>query len=187
MPLPLVPPPLLTCCLGQVRYSKQGAQSLNNMIVLPIPLDKAVIVEEEEKARESEQESKKARVDALSSSSNQAAVVDQFVPFEECLQSFLKAETVDLFNPTVQQIVPCLKTTRFKTFPRYLMVKLSRYYVGPNWVQVKINARVDMPEFLDLSPYRATGLQRHLGEVEMPEEESNRGAAEGLNTLFLEL
>jgi hypothetical protein len=72
----------------------------------------------------------------------------------------------------MQQIVPCLKTTRVKTFPRYLMVKLGkyqacffafiascvihlsdpgRYYVGPNWVQVKINARVDVPEFLDLS------------------------------------
>eukprot|EP01036_Dinobryon_divergens_P026939 gene26942-35638_t len=134
---------------NQVRYSKQGQQSLNNILELRIPLDMAAVL--------------------------------------QCLGSFFAAETVDLFNPTMQQIVPCLKTTRFKTFPRYLMVKLGRYYVGPNWVQVKINARVDVPEFLDLSAYRATGLQKQLGEVEMPEtadEQTSRDQTTAMNWVF---
>jgi len=90
------------------------------------------------------------------------------VSFEECLNAFFAAESVDLFNPSLQQIVHCVKTTRFKTFPRYLMVKLGRYSAGPNWVQVKINAKVEVPEFLDLSAFRA--LPPGPGEVPMPEE-----------------
>ena len=30
------------------------------------------------------------------------------------------------------------KTVALATFPPYLMVKLGRYYVGENWVQVKV-------------------------------------------------
>jgi ubiquitin carboxyl-terminal hydrolase 5/13 len=105
------------------------------------------------------------------------------VPFEACLEAFFAADTVELFNPSVQQIVPSQHTTRFKTFPRYLMVKLRRYYVGPNWVQKKIVCRVDVPEYLDLSPYRALGPQPHLGEVAMPETADTSSATAGEHTL----
>ena len=92
---------------------------------------------------EEDPESKKPRVDDSGSSSSSSGGggssgsnnnADLFVPFEQCLSSFFAAETVDLFNPTVQRIVPCLKTTRFKTFPRYLMVKLGRYCMYVSYV-----------------------------------------------------
>jgi hypothetical protein len=91
---------------------------------------------------EEDPESKKPRVDDSGSSSSSSGGggsgnnnnADLFVPFEQCLSSFFAAETVDLFNPTVQRIVPCLKTTRFKTFPRYLMVKLGTYCMYVSYV-----------------------------------------------------
>lgn len=42
---------------------------------------------------------------------------------------------------------------------RYLMIKLGRYFVGPNWVQVKVDARVPVPEHLDLTAFRGLGKQ----------------------------
>lgn len=93
---------------------------------------------------------------------------DQFVPFSACLETFFQPEQMDIFSPAVGSLAPCLKTQRFQTFPRYLMVKMSRYYAGPNWVQVKITARVDVPEELDLTSYRAMGPQ--VDEKLMSEE-----------------
>lgn len=127
--------------MGQVRYSKQGQQSLNNILELRIPLDIAAVlvppsdgILDDSKSAELDPESKKPRVDDNNNNSSSSSGTsgsnnnntDLFVPFEQCLGSFFAAETVDLFNPTMQQIVPCLKTTRFKTFPRYLMVKLGK-------------------------------------------------------------
>mmetsp|Transcript_25074 Transcript_25074/g.34446 ORF Transcript_25074/g.34446 Transcript_25074/m.34446 type:complete len:433 (-) Transcript_25074:169-1467(-) len=153
----------------QVRRSKLGPQSLTNLLELRIPMDKAVALPSTS-SDSTHQESKKQRVDGSEPIPTDTDA-NLSVPFEECLNAFFAAETMDLFNPTLQQIVPCLKTTRFKTFPRYLMVKLGRYYAGPNWVQVKINAKVEVPELLDLSAFRATSAE--VGEVEMPDTEEN--------------
>ena len=48
------------------------------------------------------------------------------------------------------------------------MVQLQRYCINDKWVQVKIDARVPVPESLDLSAYRGVGLRE--GEQLMPEE-----------------
>jgi ubiquitin carboxyl-terminal hydrolase 5/13 len=57
------------------------------------------------------------------------------------------------------------------------MVKLGRYYVGPNWVQVKVDARVPMPDTLNLETYRGRGIQD--GEMPMPDEVSSSGTPAG--------
>ena len=49
------------------------------------------------------------------------------------------------------------------------MVKLGRYCAGPNWVQVKVDAKVMVPETLDLTAHRGHGLQP--GETLIPDGE----------------
>jgi ubiquitin carboxyl-terminal hydrolase 5/13 len=96
------------------------------------------------------------------------------VPFQCCLNTFFGVEYLEYKNPGVGSLTLTQKTCRLKNFPRYLMIKLGRYYVGSNWVQVKIDARVPMPEELDLNMYRGYGLQSN--EEIMPEETNeNRG------------
>eukprot|EP00607_Mallomonas_marina_P010424 CAMPEP_0182424346 /NCGR_PEP_ID=MMETSP1167-20130531/10548_1 /TAXON_ID=2988 /ORGANISM="Mallomonas Sp, Strain CCMP3275" /LENGTH=297 /DNA_ID=CAMNT_0024604095 /DNA_START=290 /DNA_END=1183 /DNA_ORIENTATION=+ len=61
------------------------------------------------------------------------------------------------------------QTIRMKTFPRYLVIKLGRYYIDETWVQRKVNVSVIMPDILDLREYKGTGIKD--GEVPIPEED----------------
>jgi len=76
------------------------------------------------------------------------------VPFEDCLDTYFGAELVDMGRG-----VTASKTTKLLGFPRYLMVKLGRYTIDSSWRQVKIDARVPMPESLDINHLKATGIQ----------------------------
>ncbi|KAJ1407012.1 hypothetical protein B484DRAFT_456680 [Ochromonadaceae sp. CCMP2298] len=98
---------------------------------------------------------------------------DELIPFEACLQQYLQSEEVDMYSTSAGRVVPCTKSTRFSTFPRYMMVKVARYFAGPNWVQQKITARIDVPDVLDLSAYRGGGRQPN--EAEMPDDDRDAG------------
>ena len=86
------------------------------------------------------------------------------VPFEACLSKLAAAETLDSFRGHAA----ASKTVRFKTFPRYLVVHMQRYVQKPDWTIGKLNVEVPVPETLDLSALRATGLQP--GETAMAED-----------------
>lgn len=90
------------------------------------------------------------------------------VPFEACLDTaFGPGVLEDFANPALGgERASATRIMRMKTFPPYLMIKMNRYVMGPNWVSVKVDASVAVPEHLDLEQYRAGGLQP--GEVEMP-------------------
>lgn len=146
---------------GEVKYGKTGQQSLTSVLELPIPLDRAVPAPEEESS--TEEASKRQKT-----GEQEPEDAKLLVPFSACLETFSAPEYVDLMHPALGRNVLCSKTSRFLSFPRYLMVKLGRYTAGPNWVNIKINARVDVPEFLDLTHLKGTGLQP--GEREMPQD-----------------
>lgn len=116
----------------RVKYLS-GKKSIANTLELRIPMDAAVNRDEVERHNES----KRARVEE-----NPAAALDPdddvklVIPFERCLETFFSPEVVAFRSQGV--VRPATRTTKLKTFPRYLMVKLGRYYVGPNWVQVRV-------------------------------------------------
>ena len=133
----------------QVRYNSTNRQSASNTLELRIPLEAAINQEEVETA----ERLKKARVEsgaAAAAAPGGDGETKPIVPFEACLETFFGNEIVELRNPSLGAIVPTLKTVRLKTFPRYLMVKLGRYYPGPNWVQVSSG---DFPTMFILSRY----------------------------------
>lgn len=173
---------------NEVKYSPTGPGSLFNTLDLPVPMDKAVpyVSSGAAAASGAPPAQKRARVEgkdsegdakeydmcvdsASSDGGHQAGAgatptgaADQpelFVPFAACLEEFLKPSEVEMTSAAAGTRLPFHKSLRFQTFPRYLMVKMGRYYVGPNWVQVKITARIDVPEELDLTPYKARGPQ----------------------------
>lgn len=49
------------------------------------------------------------------------------------------------------------------TFPDYLLVQLKKFTLREDWVPIKLDVAVEMPDLLDLTSLRATGPQ--------PEEE----------------
>lgn len=148
---------------GQVKY-KRGDDTVQSMLSLIIPVSAAVNKDEVELT----QERKKQRTEAAV-----VSPVDEdvklLIPFKALLAKLLQPETVEMCNPSLGAAnAPMTKTTRFGTFPKYLVVQLQRYYVNDKWVQVKIDARVPVPESLDLSAHRGTGLRE--GEQLIPED-----------------
>lgn len=77
-------------------------------------------------------------------------------------------------------------TQRFRTFPQYLTLTMSRFVLGSNWVLEKlgslsINAdvHVNAPELLDLNTFRGQG--KLSGEVEFPKDSSSSSKPENFN------
>jgi ubiquitin carboxyl-terminal hydrolase 5/13 len=162
---------------GWVRYEKLGQGSLFNILELRIPQEKAIedsIPTAHVAPIEVVRAEKRAKVDdnvatvAAHASVAVPSDANKVVSFQDVLNTLFECETITASLVPGTVVTTCTKTMHFRTFPRYLMVKLGRYYAGPNWVQMKINARVPVPEYLDLSHYRSTGLQAH--EVAAPSE-----------------
>lgn len=59
------------------------------------------------------------------------------------------------------------RTTRLATFPDYLMIQLKKFTLREDWVPIKLDVAVEMPDFLDLSPLRGAGPQP--GEEPLPD------------------
>ena len=157
---------------GEVKYSKHGPQTLNNMLELPVPRDKAVLDFSASAASSGTTPTpKRARLEEKQDDDPDHKEYDMcadappldekqlLIPFTACLEAYLQPQEVEMHSPAVGGTTTFLKTQKFKSFPRYLMVKVARYYVGENWVQTKINARVDVPDELDLTALRASGPQ----------------------------
>lgn len=152
---------------NQVKYIT-GKQTITNILELPIPLEDAINEQEVHQFQEKKRK--------LQEESREPGIVNEddlklIVPFQSCLNSYFHPTLVDLRNPSLSThgpLTPALKTQRFQYFPKYLMIKLGRYYVDSAWVMRKIDAEVPVPEYLDLSCWKALGgLQ--AGEELMPE------------------
>lgn len=166
----------------QVKYICDHGTCFNVM-ELSIPPDSPAVV-----AAEAEAEAEKLAQAAGSSeaSGNQEVTkkprIDSKVPslaFSDLLDAHFESAQVTMTNPSISTQVPMTQTTKMASYPRYLMVKLGRYYVDSQWRQKKITVAVDVPDVLDLSKYKVVndgGLQP--GEVPMPDD---NGAVASVN------
>jgi ubiquitin carboxyl-terminal hydrolase 5/13 len=62
------------------------------------------------------------------------------------------------------------QTVRFGSFPRYLIVQLQRYELGPDWQPIKLEVNVKFPEQIDLTQYKSTGPKD--GETLVPDDDA---------------
>ncbi|KAI1882626.1 hypothetical protein AGOR_G00236820 [Albula goreensis] len=161
------------CCQSRkVRYS----QRVDYCMRLPAPIE-AATNKEELLAYEA------ARREAEENMAAPPAPVWARIPFTACLQAFTEPENVpDFWSSALQAKSAGVKTCRFASFPDYMVVQIKKFTFGTDWIPKKIDVSVDMPDFLDLSRLRATGLQ--AGEMELPDlsppvmvPENNRGSS----------
>jgi len=95
-----------------------------------------------------------------------------------CLAQYFSPETVSFRHPS--GLLPAgtaTKSVLFRTFPRYLVIKLNRYYVDSAWVQRKKDVKVVVPEVLDLRGFASRGPGE--GEVRMRDSEEEGGGGGG--------
>ncbi|XP_014677519.1 PREDICTED: ubiquitin carboxyl-terminal hydrolase 5-like [Priapulus caudatus] len=134
------------------------------LLPLPIPLEAANNAEALQ-----EYEEKKAIAEAAGQKLPPEALVRAQIPFTSCLQSAAAPETVyDFYSTALNGKTMALKNTRLASFPDYLLIQLKKFTIGSDWVPRKLDVSVNMPDTVDISMFRGSGLQP--GEQELPEE-----------------
>ncbi|XP_069988102.1 ubiquitin carboxyl-terminal hydrolase 5 [Penaeus vannamei] len=143
---------------NKVRYVTRPDQYLP----LPVPVDEAVNKEEV-----AAYQARKAEAQASQVVMQPEEQVRAKIPFDVCLSKLAAPEEILAFSSAAEKEVPMQKITRLRTFPDYLVIQLVKFGIGQDWVPMKYDVSIDMPEVLDLSVLRGFGLQE--GEEELPE------------------
>ncbi len=148
-------------CLASHRVSYMNERS--TVLSLEIPLDAAVNIGEVADYNEREQKRQK-----LKSEEVEEEKVLPKVPLAACIEKYGAAEDIeDYYSAYLKGNSKAQKTTRFTSFPPYLMVHLRRYYVGEDWTPKKLEVLVDIPDEFSLESLRSQG--RQPGEELQPE------------------
>ncbi|KAH8062796.1 hypothetical protein JL721_8704 [Aureococcus anophagefferens] len=99
------------------------------------------------------------------------------VALDACLARWAADETIgDFLSSATGARGAATRTARLKTCPRYLLLKVNRYYVSQTWEAKKMDVLVDVPRTLDLSFLRAPA-ERPSGEGLLPDDDEGPAAA----------
>ena len=99
------------------------------------------------------------------------------VALDACLARWAADETIgDFLSSATGARGAATRTARLKTCPRYLLLKVNRYYVSQTWEAKKMDVLVDVPRTLDLSFLRAPA-ERPSGEGLLPDDDESPAAA----------
>lgn len=142
---------------GKVRFVTRPDQYLP----FPVPMEEA-INKEEVAAYQARKVEAQAAQKALPEEQVRAKI-----PFDVCLSKLASPEEVMTQSSAAGKEVPMHKITRLRTFPDYLIIQLVKFGIGQDWVPMKYDISIDMPEILDLSVLKGFGLQP--GEELLPE------------------
>jgi ubiquitin carboxyl-terminal hydrolase 5/13 len=145
---------------GQVRYITRE----DSVWRLPVAIDDAT-----NKSQYKKWVKKKAKLRAAKERINPEDEVRAELPFTACLRRFESpVELSDFYSTAVNEISPASKTSRFATFPEYLILQMNRFFIGDDWTPQKYDVEiVAIPEELDITSLRGRGLQPD--EEELPE------------------
>ncbi|XP_047533547.1 ubiquitin carboxyl-terminal hydrolase 5 [Vanessa atalanta] len=142
-----------------VRYTARAERHLP----LPVPLAAATNAPQLR-----DYELRRARAEAAGQRLDSSQMVRPQIPFQACLDSFMKEETVEqFFSSAVNKKVTARKITRLATFPDYLLIQLKKFTIKEDWTPAKLDVAVDMPWEVDLGVLRGRGVQ--AGEALLPD------------------
>ncbi|XP_041979608.1 ubiquitin carboxyl-terminal hydrolase 5 [Aricia agestis] len=145
----------VACESGAVRYTTRAERHLP----LPVPVAAATNADA---VRAYEQRRVDQRLEP-------GELVRPHIPFQACLDSFMKEEAVEQFYSTaLNKKVTARKITRLATFPDYLLIQLKKFTIKEDWTPAKLDVSVDMPWEVDLSCLRGRGPQPD--ETLLPED-----------------
>ncbi|KAJ8722252.1 hypothetical protein PYW08_004654 [Mythimna loreyi] len=136
---------------GGVRYTRRAEHHLP----LPVALHAATNAQQLH-----DYEARRAQAEASGQRLDPSQIVRPHIPFQACLDSFMKEETVEqFFSSAVNKKVTAHKITRLGTFPDFLLIQLKKFTIKEDWTPAKLDVAVDMPWEMDLSCLRGRGLQ----------------------------
>ncbi|GMF30653.1 unnamed protein product [Phytophthora fragariaefolia] len=141
------------------------------LIQLQIPLESATNITQVSAYQVLEQKRQRLgeseKVENSESKDGEERVVPN-VPFEACVEKTMAPEVFDDFlSPATGKKGQAQKIVQFRSFPRYLLVQMRRFYVAEDWTPKKLEVEVKVPEKISLSRFKSKGLVD--GEEELPD------------------
>mmetsp|Transcript_558 Transcript_558/g.975 ORF Transcript_558/g.975 Transcript_558/m.975 type:complete len:936 (+) Transcript_558:715-3522(+) len=103
------------------------------------------------------------------------------VTMQDCLDSWADVHTVDgvRWSHLNNNAATAMVETRFSNFPRYVIVQIQRYELGPDWTPRKLEVMIDVPEEIDLSSLRCKGPQVGEDIIVTSDDDNDDGKASG--------
>ncbi|KAF5272753.1 hypothetical protein FQA39_LY07780 [Lamprigera yunnana] len=143
----------------KVKYTRRA----DNILALNIPLEAAI-----NKDEVSAYEARKAEMEACGKKMDLNSIVRPKIKLFSCLEVFAQSEIVEQFYSTALNTkTTARKSTHFATFPDYLLIQLKKFTLREDWVPIKLDVAVEMPDSLDINTFRGRG--RQPGEELLPE------------------
>lgn len=157
---------------NRIKYKESSAPE--TIWSLPIPMEKAVVRDEDGP----ELKRHKPAEDSKSEDEEDHKPVPT-VNFDDLIEQWAAESTVEGIRwPHLQNAMHrATQKTRLQNFPRYIIMQVQRYQLGPDWSPMKLEVKLDIPENIDLNHLRSTGPQD--GEnIIAPEEEETAGTSQ---------
>jgi ubiquitin carboxyl-terminal hydrolase 5/13 len=159
----------MVCSADQkVKYKDNAPETVWS---LRLPMDKAVVIEEKEGAGATIGVPDQKRFKPEESKEDKKPVPT--IAFQTCLEEWAADTQVDDVRwPHLNNVAHAAsEQTRFSNFPRYLLLQIQRYQLGPDWAPIKLEVNLDIPQDIDLTAFKSTGSVE--GENLIPVEETS--------------
>jgi ubiquitin carboxyl-terminal hydrolase 5/13 len=151
-------------CSGdqRVKYKESAPETVWS---LRVPMDKATViavagddVPDQKRFKPEEQKEEKKPIPTIA--------------FQACLEEWAAETQVDgiRWGHLQNSVHVATEHTRLTNFPRYLIIQIQRYQLGPDWTPIKLEVNLDIPEDIDLTAFKSTGPVE--GENLIPDEET---------------
>lgn len=146
---------------NKVKYTRRDEWCLPLQIPLHLATNLDEVKEYEERLAEAEKTGKTLPPDSL---------VRPKLTLQACLDSFAQIDIIEQYYSTaIKAKTTAKKSSRLATMPDYLLLHLKKFTLREDWVSMKLDVSIDIPDILDLTNLKSTGLQPHeelLPEIE---------------------
>ena len=150
---------------GKVKYKDNQPETV---LSLRVPMEKGHVILKPSSSTDSEPEEKRQKAEEEVPT----------VSFQACMDTW--AEPRDIvgvrWSHLNNGVATASEETKFANFPRYMMVQIQRYELGPDWTPRKLEVNIDVPDEVDFSSLKSTGPQD--GEDIVPNEVEGGNAGE---------
>ena len=153
----------------KIKYKESSAPE--TLWSLRIPMDKAKTID----TSIASPDQKRLKADETGSTEKKEDEPVPHISFSTCVEEWAAETVVDdiRWSHLGDAKHSASQKLSFSNFPRYLMVQMQRYTLGPDWSPVKLEVNLDIPEEIDLTPYKSKGPME--GEDLVPPESEDAG------------
>jgi ubiquitin carboxyl-terminal hydrolase 5/13 len=139
---------------SKIKYKQSASETIWS---LRIPMDKARVIENEDLSSPEQKKLKQAddATDHLEKEPIRA------ISLLACFEEWANDTVVDgiSWSHLGGANHPASQTLSLTNYPRYLIIQVQRYALGADWVPIKLEVHVEVPEELDLNHLKSNGPQ----------------------------